>query len=139
MAQIIDRGYIRQVLDHEISELSRIKKALNLIEHVPAIDNIGVALIPCKKEGAIESVLRSVKSILREADIIFTDRDYAVLLLPGTDEMGTIHILEGISDFLGEGLNFVYVVYPDHGKSSEELLKALASLAEKKLGIHADI
>ncbi len=139
MAQIIGKEYFRQVLNHEISSLQRIKRALNLFEHIPAVDNVAIALVPYRDKSAVEPIKKSIGGFLRDSDVIFPDDRYALLMLPGTDEMGTIHVLEGISEFLGEGFDFIYAVYPNQGSTSEELLNVLSKLAKSKLGIEPDV
>ena len=139
MAQIIGLGFFREVLEHEISELSRIKRSLNLFEHFPSIDNIAIAYVPTKGQDAVESVKKTIKPFLREADVIFPAKDYTIIMLPGTDEMGAIHVLEGVAEFLGEELSFAYVIYPDHGETAQELIDSLKALVKKKFGTDIDI
>ncbi len=139
MAQIIGLGFFKEVLEHEISELSRIKRALNLFEHVPSIDNIAIAYVPTKGRDAIESVKKTIKPVLRDADVIFPAKDYAIIMLPGTDEMGAIHVLEGITEFLGEELSFAYVIYPDHGETAQGLIDSLKAIVRRKFGANIDI
>jgi len=134
MAQIVQKEFLESLLTHEIKELSRIKTQLNLAEHVPAIDNVAVAVVPVKGKS-VEEVVEPVKRVLRDSDVMFPGNGYLILLLPGTDEMGAIHILEGISEFLGGGLRFSYVVYPQEGESAKELIERLRDKAKAELGM----
>ncbi|WP_457600973.1 hypothetical protein [Hydrogenivirga sp.] len=137
MAQILGKEFLESLLSHEVKELSRIKSQLNLAEHIPAIDNIALAVVPTEGRSSRE-VAEPIKSALRDSDVIFPGEGYLILLLPGTDEMGAIHILEGVSDFLGEGLKFTYAVYPEEGNTVEELLNRLKEKALRELGLRLD-
>ena len=134
MAQVLKREFLESLLNHEIKELLRIRTQLNLAEHVPEIENITLAVIPVESTSPAE-VLEPIRDVLRDSDVIFPDSNNLILLLPGTDEMGALHILEGLSDFLGEGFRFSYVVYPRDGESAGELLKRLRDRTLSELGI----
>ncbi len=134
MAQRIKPEFFPQLLAHEIKELSRIKRQLNLAEHIPAIDNITVAVVPLK-DGISDREIEPVERVLRDSDVIFPADRYLLLLLPGTDEMGAMHILEGIADFLEGSLRFTYVVYPQDGQSAEQLIDSLKEKSRRELGI----
>ncbi|EDP75996.1 hypothetical protein [Hydrogenivirga sp. 128-5-R1-1] len=134
MAQIVKKEFLESLLTHEIKELSRIKAQLNLAEHVPAIDNVTVAVVPVRGK-AVEEVTEPIKRVLRDSDVMFPGEGYLILLLPGTDEMGAIHILEGVSEFLGGEMKFSYVVYPQEGESAKELVDRLKEKAKAELGV----
>ncbi len=135
MAQIVDLNYLKAFLNHEIKELTRIKQSLNLEEHVTAVDNLALAWVPVKKSNP-EDIARAIKDALRDSDIIFIGGDFLLLMLPGTDEMGAIHVLEGISEFLGEGVKtFMYVIYPRDGQTADELINTLKERVKGEFGI----
>ncbi len=138
MAQRIEISFFPKLLTHEIKELSRIKRQLNLAEHIPAIDNITVAVVPLRK-GVSEEVIEPIEKVLRDSDVIFPGEGYLILLLPGTDEMGAVHILEGVSDFLEGSLKFSYVVYPQDGKTPGELIDKLKRISAEELGINLEL
>ncbi len=134
MAQVLKREFFDGLLTHEIKELSRIKEQLNLAEHIPAIDNLTIAVVPVEHIPA-EEAINSVKGVLRDSDVMFPSVDHILLLLPGTDEMGAIHVLEGLADFLTDKLKFSYVVYPNEGTTAEELIEALKRKSKAELGL----
>ena len=134
MAQIVKREFLRELLEHEIKELTRIKQQLNLAEHIPAVDNLTVAVVPVEKADS-EEVSKALKNALRDSDVIFPEDGFVVLLLPGTDEMGAIHILEGVAEFMGGGVKFSYAVFPEDGTSPESLIERLSTRASHDLGI----
>ncbi len=136
MAQIVRREVLGEFLAHEIKELSRIKHALNLAEHVPAIDNLVLAVVPVS-QGDPQKVASALKDALRDSDVIFPGESYLLLLLPGTDGMGGLHILEGLADFTGEDFrSFAYVVYPEEGETPQELTEKLRAKARSRLGLN---
>ncbi len=134
MAQRLEEKFLPHMLAHEIKELARIKRQLNLAEHIPAIDNVTLAVVPTK-EDITDKELEPVEKVLRDSDVLFPGQGYLLLLLPGTDEMGAVHILEGISDFLEGKLRFSYVVYPQDGETPQELISKLRIKAQEELGI----
>jgi len=134
MAQKVGPEFFYQLLTHEIKELSRIKRQLNLAEHIPAIDNITIAVVPLKEKTSEEQI-EPVEKVLRDSDVIFPADGYLLLLLPGTDEMGAMHILEGIADFLEGSLKFSYVVYPEDGQDAQQLINKLKEKSRRELGI----
>ncbi len=134
MAQVVKEDFLKELLTHEVKELSRIKNQLNLVEHIPAIDNITLAVVPMSFSQP-DVAVEAVKKVLRDSDVIFPGKGYLMFLLPGTDEAGAIHILEGVSEFMGEGLKFAYAVYPQDGETPEELIDYLKAKAKKLLGL----
>ncbi len=129
MAQILEGKLLKPFLIHEIKELERIKRALNLDEHIPAIDNIVLAIVPSRRSSSLELV-SVFKDTLRESDIVFPAENFILLLLPGTDAMGAVHILEGLADFIGKDLkDFAFVVYPEEGQTAQELIENLQKKA----------
>jgi len=135
MAQIVKKEVLWEFVAHEIRELERIRQALNLAEHIPAIDNLVLAVVPVPK-GDPQRIASALKGALRDSDVIFPGEDYLLLMLPGTDEMGALHILEGLAEFAGEGFrSLAYVVYPNDGSDSVELIGNLRRKALSQLGL----
>ncbi len=135
MAQVVRKEVLREFLAHEIRELGRIKQALNLAEHIPAIDNLVLAVVPVS-QGDPQQVASALKGALRDSDVIFPGENYLLLLMPGTDSMGALHLLEGLADFTGEDFrSFVYAAYPEDGESPEELVSDLRRKARARLGL----
>jgi len=71
--------------------------------------------------------------------VIFPGENYLLLLMPGTDSLGALHILEGLADFTGEDFrSFAYATYPEDGESPEELVGNLRRKARIQLGLELD-
>lgn len=123
MAQLVDMNSLLAILRHEIGELRRIKRELNLIEHIPAIDNFSFVVFysPYLKKEHVDSILKS----MRESDVVAIADNHLLAILPGTDKEGAIHLFEGMKDFLSEEGYYIIVSYPEDGNSCEGLLESL--------------
>ena len=104
------------------------------MEHIPAIDNVAIALVPVKGADP-KKVAEPLSKVLRDSDVIIPKENFILLMLPGTDEMGAIHVLEGVSDFLSEVFKFVYAIYPQDGTTAEDLIEVLKERAKRQLGL----
>ncbi|RMH79314.1 MAG: hypothetical protein D6674_08310 [Acidobacteria bacterium] len=130
MAQIANLECFKLLIKHEIGELKRIKKDLNLDEHIPGVDNFSIVLL--YSEFSLKDYLQSVVSSMRASDIIATLDNFILCLLPGTDKEGGIHLAEGIKDFLGERGYYIVITYPEDGSSYEELMASLELYSSSK-------
>ncbi|MCS7170861.1 MAG: hypothetical protein NZ851_00945 [Aquificaceae bacterium] len=130
MAQMADIRDLQLLVRHEIGTSKRLKRELNLVEHIPAVDNFSLLLM--YSDHLSDSHLRSISASMRESDIVMPKGNYIMCLLPGTDKEGAIHLAEGIKDFLGEEGYYVAVTYPEDGDTYEKLMDSLKLYLENK-------
>lgn len=130
MVNITKLECLKTLINHEIGELRRLKKELNLAEHIPALDNFSILALysPYLETTHIQEIGLS----MRLSDVLVHIEKLVLCLLPGTDKEGAIHLAEGIREFLGEEGHYAVVTYPEDGESFDELIQSLKTYFSSK-------
>jgi len=82
-------------------------------------------------------IKKMVQTVFRDCDIIFEVNGDYIILLPKTNWQYSYNLLKELQEFLGEDKDVkdTIVTYPDDGKTSEDILKALKDIVYENHGV----
>jgi len=80
-------------------------------------------------------IKKTIQTVFRDCDIIFEVDGNYIILLPKTNWQFSFNLLKELQEFLNKEIKDTIVTYPDDGKTSEEIIKALKKIVLENHGV----
>lgn len=115
-----------QFVRHEVAEVDRFYENLRY-----------VTLLYFYLAEDEEAVTDELSAVLRVCDAIFHQDGHFLMVLPGTDKEGGLHVGTLLAEAFGKPVHEVAATWPEDGDDAETLVDALAEYARGRN--HQDI